>query len=500
MKRWIPLLLVVALLVPVLLAVPVSAEITASGTSGGLSWYIDDLVLVLAGTGAGASYTSSYSAPWSGIISDVNIGSGVSGLGNYFFDNCNIGTVIFPDSVASLGTHIFSKSTGTAVYWNNTLTFVPKQCFYLSAIDDVFLTDNVTSIRDSAFHSSSCTVHVPSVPPSLGNTCFLKFTGSIVVPYGSLNDYLSDPDWAQYAQYFVEAIPSVPDFIVTQSWDSSTTYSYQEESIAGVFSVSSGVSGWTTTYQWYYGSSQGGTFTAMPAETLATFSPKTTADYLGTSVYYCAVTLSDSSTGASKTVNSGYLSVQVTEAEPPATEPGGGGGGGGDSGTSAPDYSEKLENIQEELGNLSQGLDDVQNAVEDVPGQVVDGMGELQQQEKEEASTEGDAGAQQVIEIVPNPSADFLPALQNFTSAMSYTGTVAVLTLPAVSIPAISGVIPEIYLMDPQEVNFEDYIVLIPEIALSLVRALFDIALVVYCLKELMDMLESVFGGIFKRR
>lgn len=289
------------------------------------------------------------------------------------------------------------------------------------------------------------------------------------------------------------ASSGIPDFVVNESWDSSQVYAFQEETTADVFTISAALGdGWAPSYQWYYGSSQGGTFTAMPAETLAAFVPKTTAEYLGTTIYYCAVTVSFN--GQSKTVNSDYLQVQVTETPPPETEPTEPttpiDPGGDDSGV-----SDKLDDVQQGLDDVQQSVDRVEDKVDQLPGQIGDSIQDALEQEKEQAKNEGDAGANEVIDLIPNPSTDFLPVFNNLVSVLRYEGTAAVLTLPEISIPAIPGVFSKIHLLDSQQINFEPYIDLIPETLLALVRAIFDAAIVLFCVRELIDLIGSALTG-----
>lgn len=170
------------------------------------------------------------------------------------------------------------------------------------------------------------------------------------------------------------------------------------------------------------------------------------------------------------------------------------GSGSGDS----TELIDRFDTIDMQLEGIESTVNNIAENVEQLPDQITDGMEQIQEQEKEQASAEGDAGAQEVIEIIPNPSADFLPALENLASVMKYDGTAAVLSLPAVSIPEIAGVIPEIHLMDEQKLNFESFMYLIPDAALTLVRALFDAALVLFCLRELIEMVGAVLTGFQK--
>ncbi len=162
-----------------------------------------------------------------------------------------------------------------------------------------------------------------------------------------------------------------------------------------------------------------------------------------------------------------------------------------------------LGDIKELLGNQSGGsdsaqLDEIQDAVDDVPNQVVDGMGDLMEQEKNNATVEGDSNAGALLDSIPDPSADMTGALNTLVSVLSYEGTAAVLTTPRVYLPAMNNVTQEVLLLGSQEINFEEYIALMPSYVIALIQALFDVAIVGFCLKELIEMVQLLASGVQK--
>ncbi len=162
-----------------------------------------------------------------------------------------------------------------------------------------------------------------------------------------------------------------------------------------------------------------------------------------------------------------------------------------------------LGDIKELLGNQSGGsdsaqLDEIQDAVDDVPNQVVDGMGDLMEQEKNNATVEGDSNAGALLDSIPDPSADMTGALNTLVSVLSYEGTAAVLTTPRVYLPAMNNVTQEVLLLGSQEINFEEYIALMPSYVIALIQALFDVAIVGFCMKELIEMVQLLASGVQK--
>lgn len=287
------------------------------------------------------------------------------------------------------------------------------------------------------------------------------------------------------------ASSGIPDFVVNESWDPSLVYAFQEETTADVFTISAVLGdGWAPSYQWYYGSSQGGTFTAMPAETLAAFVPKTSVEYLGTSIYYCAVTVSVN--GQSKTVNSDYLQVQVTEAPPPETEPTEPttptDPGGDDSGV-----SDKLDDVQQGLDDVQQSVDRVEDKIDQLPGEIGDSVQDAIDKENQAAENKGNDLVDQITGIVPNDSQNFVTALGGLANALMYDGTDAVLPVPALKLPGIDGLFSSCTLVEAQQVDFEHFFQMLPGSLLLLVQSLLTIALIVYCFKEFYGTLSYLF-------
>lgn len=114
------------------------------------------------------------------------------------------------------------------------------------------------------------------------------------------------------------------------------------------------------------------------------------------------------------------------------------------------------------------------------------------EQEKNEALDSGDENIGEILDVIPDESEGFANALKDFTSAMSYEGTEAVLPIPALVLPEIKGLIPETVLLESQDFDLGSYIQMMPEWLLLLVQSLLTIALIVYCFKELYDTIAYV--------
>ena len=117
-KRILSVLLVCCLFSALLPSAALAADTVASGTCGdNLTWVLDSTgTLTISGTGdmanysAAQSYYSTGTAPWHDydtertFIKSVEIGSGVTSIGDYAFCGCEgLTSVISPDGVTSIG-------------------------------------------------------------------------------------------------------------------------------------------------------------------------------------------------------------------------------------------------------------------------------------------------------------------------------------------------------------------------------------------------------------
>ncbi len=161
-KKFLSVMLAVALLFSVIpITVTASAE-TTSGTTGDCTWTLDGTHLTISGNGKMAGY-SKYTAPWGVNITTVTVKQGVTNIGSYAFYQCrNLTSTIIPKSVTSIGLYAF------------------RGCTSLTSIS---IPDGVTSIDGFAF--DGCTgitsLVIPSGVTSTGLAAFKDCTGLISV-------------------------------------------------------------------------------------------------------------------------------------------------------------------------------------------------------------------------------------------------------------------------------------------------------------------------------
>lgn len=150
-----------------------------------------------------------------------------------------------------------------------------------------------------------------------------------------------------------------------------------------------------------------------------------------------------------------------------------------------------LLNQETMLDDMESQQEITNEKLDKIPGEIGNEMQEVADSEKQEASESGDSNVGAVLEVIPDDSAGFMDALQSFASSMSYSGTDATLTIPAISLPSVAG-LPSATILKEQSIEISKYISVIPDNILLLVRSLLTIALIIYCFKELYDTISYV--------
>lgn len=151
-----------------------------------------------------------------------------------------------------------------------------------------------------------------------------------------------------------------------------------------------------------------------------------------------------------------------------------------------------LSSIETELRQQGQTIEEfvteqqkTNEKLDKLPGEIGDEMQGVIENEKQEAESSGNDFVDEILDALPDPSADVLVALKRLTDAMAYTGTDAVLPIPALVLPGIDGLFPETEIWGGASFDFGEYIIMLPSTLLSLVRSLFTIAIVIFCALEL---------------
>ena len=268
-----------------------------------------------------------------------------------------------------------------------------------------------------------------------------------------------------------------PVFAVNLPFNSSITYN-MNAAASPITVIATVPEGCSLTYEWYrYGiDSDGKPYAPDVISYSNSFTPPTST--LGTTYYYCKVT----NTTPDNLVAYNYSSaIEIIVVEGTSPDPG-----------SDPDTDEEDKIYQGVTGAWN---DAIKGSLQDILDKV------FKQNSSDQSNEDKDKGGvyvDQITGMVPDYSKDILPPVRNLANSLGYTGTTCILTMPAITVPSVGNLFSETRLLDEQSINFEDYFNKMPPVLLSIVRALFDITVVIFCAREAMGLFQNGFTGFKK--
>jgi hypothetical protein len=122
-------------------------------------------------------------------VQKIELGSGVTSIGDYAFYNCHsLASIVIPDGVTSIGTCAFSNCSPLAsIVIPDSVTSIGSSAFsYCSSLTSIVIPDGVTSINNGAFSYcySLTSIVIPDGVTSIGNSVFSNCfsLSSIVIP------------------------------------------------------------------------------------------------------------------------------------------------------------------------------------------------------------------------------------------------------------------------------------------------------------------------------
>lgn len=143
------------------------------------------------------------------------------------------------------------------------------------------------------------------------------------------------------------------------------------------------------------------------------------------------------------------------------------------------------------IDNQNENTDKEIQADKENTQDIIDNQNQLAEQEKNEIQQSGDEGSKGA-ENVPNESDGFINSISKLVGALSYNGTDCKWSLPQVKIPQIGNIVPEILLIEQQDIDFGEWVQKMPSNILKLIQAVLTCALIVYCFKELYGTISYV--------
>lgn len=193
-------LLLSCLLLVLLTVTASSADAVTSGSCGAegdgsnLTWTLDsDGVLTISGSGRMMDYSYYGCAPWyenRESVRMVNIGEGVTYIGDFAFRDCSsLTSVTIPEGVNSIGADVFYECSNLArATIPNSVTSIGDSVFEgCSSLTSVTIPNSVTSIGDSVFKgcSSLTSVTIPDSVTSIGSGAFESCSSLTSITIGS---------------------------------------------------------------------------------------------------------------------------------------------------------------------------------------------------------------------------------------------------------------------------------------------------------------------------
>lgn len=142
---------------------------------------------------------------------------------------------------------------------------------------------------------------------------------------------------------------------------------------------------------------------------------------------------------------------------------------------------DKADRLIEEQEESNTWLEKIFNWLKDSP-----------EEEKEAASTQGNQSTSDATTAITDNSQGFIDSLGGFANSMSYSGTECAWTFPAITLPAIPGVMDSVQLTSEQPIDFSYWVNQIPSNLLLLIQSLLTLALIIYCFKEVYGTISYV--------
>ena len=170
--------------------IPIAAEFGTWGEN--IEWTFDAATGTLSFTGEGTMEAASYNEyPWYGHYQNVKkviIGDGITNVADYAFQGYeNLNEAIIGNSVTEIGSSAFYWCTNLySVSIPDSMKVFWHQCFYNTAISEMYIPDGVTTIHNGAFgHTSLVDVVIPDSVVELGSSVFNGCTELVSVVMGN---------------------------------------------------------------------------------------------------------------------------------------------------------------------------------------------------------------------------------------------------------------------------------------------------------------------------
>ena len=148
-----------------------------SGTTGPLTWELNNSTLTISGEGDMPDYSYS-NTPWHKYYESIHtviMKAGVTSIGNYAFPHCWISSVTIPNSVTSIGNVAFySCDVLKSITIPNSVITIGEEAFsHCGGLTSIALSNNLTRIENETFSSTGLkSITIPNSVTSIGKHAF----------------------------------------------------------------------------------------------------------------------------------------------------------------------------------------------------------------------------------------------------------------------------------------------------------------------------------------
>lgn len=149
---------------------------------------------------------------------------------------------------------------------------------------------------------------------------------------------------------------------------------------------------------------------------------------------------------------------------------------------------QKLDQMNALLAQIKSEQEETNSWLE----KIFNNLQESPEKQKNEAQSQGNSSVSQGTSSIEDKGAGFANSMGGLVSSMSYSGTECAWTFPEVRLPAISGVMDSVTIIEEQPIDFTTWINAIPQPILLLIQSVLTMGLIVYCFKELYGAISYV--------
>ena len=172
-----------------------ASALAQGGTTGPLTWNLNNGTLTIGGNGAMPDYVNPDDVPWYFYRFSIHTAImeiEVTSIGNNAFFGClSLTSITIPDNVTTIGKNaFFGCSSLTSITIPDNITTIGNYAFSAcSGLASITIPNSVTTIGDGAFHNctSLTSVTIPNNVTTIGGSAFYNCVSLQTVNYNAIN-------------------------------------------------------------------------------------------------------------------------------------------------------------------------------------------------------------------------------------------------------------------------------------------------------------------------